>query len=85
MMELFYPFEITHGVVTIVLSLLHLCVIQNKECTFSAKITEDGLWYILGRADDIIKTSGHRIESVEIECYFISSCGCRIGSDWNAG
>lgn len=27
----------------------------------------DGLWYILGRADDIIKTSGHRIESAEIE------------------
>lgn len=28
----------------------------------------DGLWYILGRADDIIKTSGHRIETSEIEC-----------------
>jgi acetyl-CoA synthetase len=27
----------------------------------------DGLWYILGRADDIIKASGHRIESAEIE------------------
>jgi acetyl-CoA synthetase len=28
---------------------------------------DDGLWYILGRADDIIKASGHRIESAEIE------------------
>ena len=27
----------------------------------------DGYWYILGRADDIIKASGHRIESAEIE------------------
>jgi acetyl-CoA synthetase len=27
----------------------------------------DGLWYILGRADDIIKASGHRVESAEIE------------------
>jgi acetyl-CoA synthetase len=27
----------------------------------------DGLWYILGRADDLIKVSGHRIESAEIE------------------
>jgi acetyl-CoA synthetase len=27
----------------------------------------DGLWYILGRADDVIKASGHRIESAEIE------------------
>src|SRR5690242_9470203 len=32
----------------------------------------DGLWYILGRADDIIKTSGHRIESTEIECAITS-------------
>jgi acetyl-CoA synthetase len=30
-------------------------------------IDSDGLWYILGRADDVIKISGHRIESVEIE------------------
>jgi acetyl-CoA synthetase len=27
----------------------------------------DGLWYILGRADDLVKVSGHRIESAEIE------------------
>jgi len=27
----------------------------------------DGLWYILGRADDMIKTSGHRVEPTEIE------------------
>jgi acetyl-CoA synthetase len=32
----------------------------------------DGLWYILGRADDIIKASGHRIESTEIECAITS-------------
>ncbi|MDQ3839541.1 MAG: AMP-binding protein [Thermoproteota archaeon] len=30
-------------------------------------IDSDGLWYILGRADDVIKVSGHRIGSVEIE------------------
>lgn len=30
-------------------------------------IDSDGLWYILGRADDVIKISGHRIGSVEIE------------------
>jgi acetyl-CoA synthetase len=33
---------------------------------------DPGLWYILGRADDIIKTSGHRIESTEIECAITS-------------
>jgi acetyl-CoA synthetase len=27
----------------------------------------DGLWYILGRTDDIIKISGHRIGSTELE------------------
>ena len=32
----------------------------------------DGLWYILGRADDIIKASGHRIESAEIEGAILS-------------
>jgi len=30
-------------------------------------VDSDCLWYILGRADDIIKVSGHRIESAEIE------------------
>jgi acetyl-CoA synthetase len=32
-----------------------------------AYIDSDGFWYIVGRADDIIKVSGHRIGSVEIE------------------
>jgi acetyl-CoA synthetase len=32
-----------------------------------AFIDSDGLWYILGRVDDVIKTSGHRIGSAEIE------------------
>jgi acetyl-CoA synthetase len=30
-------------------------------------IDSDGFWYILGRADDVIKVSGHRIGSIEIE------------------
>jgi acetyl-CoA synthetase len=30
-------------------------------------IDSDGFWYILGRADDVIKVSGHRIGSFEIE------------------
>jgi acetyl-CoA synthetase len=30
-------------------------------------IDSEGFWYILGRADDIIKVSGHRIGSIEIE------------------
>jgi acetyl-CoA synthetase len=32
-----------------------------------AFIDSDGLWHILGRVDDVIKTSGHRIGSAEIE------------------
>jgi acetyl-CoA synthetase len=32
-----------------------------------AYIDSNGFWYILGRADDIIKVSGHRIGSIEIE------------------
>ena len=32
----------------------------------------DGLWYILGRADDIIKISGHRIGSSELEAAITS-------------
>ena len=32
----------------------------------------DGLWYILGRADDIIKISGHRIGSAELEAAITS-------------
>lgn len=35
-------------------------------------IDSDGLWYILGRADDIIKISGHRIGSAEIEAAITS-------------
>jgi acetyl-CoA synthetase len=30
-------------------------------------VNPDGLWYIQGRADDIIKVAGHRIGSVEVE------------------
>jgi acetyl-CoA synthetase len=30
-------------------------------------IDSDGFWYIVGRADDVIKVSGHRIGSIEIE------------------
>jgi acetyl-CoA synthetase len=30
-------------------------------------IDSDGFWYILGRSDDVIKVSGHRIGSTEIE------------------
>ncbi len=31
------------------------------------RINSDGLWYMRGRADDIIKVSGHRIGAAEIE------------------
>lgn len=30
-------------------------------------VDRDGLWYMRGRADDVIKVSGHRISTVEIE------------------
>jgi acetyl-CoA synthetase len=32
----------------------------------------NGLWYVRGRADDIIKVSGHRIGAVEIEAAVMS-------------
>ena len=31
-----------------------------------------GLWYILGRMDDLIKVSGHRIGTTEIEEALVS-------------
>lgn len=37
-----------------------------------ASIDGDGYWYIKGRADDVIKISGHRIESNEIESILMS-------------
>jgi acetyl-CoA synthetase len=30
-------------------------------------VNSDGLWYILGRADDVIKVAGHRIGAAEVE------------------
>jgi acetyl-CoA synthetase len=32
-----------------------------------AMIDSDGLWYLLGRVDDVIKVAGHRIGSAEVE------------------
>ena len=46
----------------------------------------DGLWYILGRADDIIKISGHRIGSSELEAAdHIPSRGGRGYGDRSTG
>jgi acetyl-CoA synthetase len=30
-------------------------------------VDSDGLWYVQGRADDVIKVAGHRIETAEVE------------------
>ncbi len=35
-------------------------------------VDSDGLWYMRGRADDVIKVSGHRIGSAEIEAAAVS-------------
>ncbi len=39
----------------------------------SAKIDEDGYYWIVGRNDDVIKVSGHRLGSAEIESAFVSN------------
>ncbi len=39
----------------------------------SAKIDEDGYFWIVGRNDDVIKVSGHRLGSAEIESAFVSN------------
>lgn len=39
----------------------------------SAKIDEDGYFWIIGRNDDVIKVSGHRLGSAEIESAFVSN------------
>ncbi|MCL4363726.1 acetate--CoA ligase [Patescibacteria group bacterium] len=38
----------------------------------SAKIDEDGYFWIVGRNDDVIKVSGHRLGSAELESAFVS-------------
>ncbi len=38
----------------------------------SAKIDEDGYYWIVGRNDDVIKVSGHRLGSAELESAFVS-------------
>lgn len=38
----------------------------------SAKIDEDGYFWILGRIDDVIKVAGHRIGSAEVESSLVS-------------
>jgi len=35
-------------------------------------VDNDGLWYMLGRVDDVIKISGHRLSTAEIEQNVIS-------------
>ncbi|MFA6016920.1 MAG: acetate--CoA ligase [Patescibacteria group bacterium] len=39
----------------------------------SAKIDEDGYYWIVGRNDDVIKVSGHRLGSAELENAFVSN------------
>ena len=39
----------------------------------SAKIDEDGYFWIVGRNDDVIKVSGHRLGSAELESAFVSN------------
>ncbi len=39
----------------------------------SAKIDEDGYYWIVGRNDDVIKVSGHRLGSAELESAFVSN------------
>lgn len=41
----------------------------------SAKKDEDGYFWIIGRNDDVIKVSGHRLGSAEIESAFVSHPG----------
>lgn len=38
----------------------------------SAKIDEDGYFWIIGRNDDVIKVSGHRLGSAEIESALVA-------------
>lgn len=38
----------------------------------SAKVDEDGYFWIIGRIDDVIKVSGYRLGSAEIESAFVS-------------
>ncbi len=38
----------------------------------SAKIDEDGYFWIMGRTDDVIKVAGHRIGSTEVESSLVS-------------
>ena len=38
----------------------------------SAKIDEDGYFWIMGRVDDVIKVAGHRIGSAEVESALVS-------------
>lgn len=38
----------------------------------SAKIDEDGYYWIVGRNDDVIKVSGHRLGSAELESAFVA-------------
>ncbi|MEK9169332.1 MAG: hypothetical protein AAB788_01165, partial [Patescibacteria group bacterium] len=39
----------------------------------SAKIDGDGYYWIVGRNDDVIKVSGHRLGSAELESAFVSN------------
>ena len=39
----------------------------------SAKIDENGYYWIVGRNDDVIKVSGHRLGSAELESAFVSN------------
>ena len=38
----------------------------------SARYDEDGYFWIMGRNDDVIKVSGHRIGTAEVESYLVS-------------
>jgi acetyl-CoA synthetase len=48
---------------------------QVKDCYFTgdgARCDEDGYYWIMGRVDDVIKVSGHRLGTAEVESALVS-------------
>jgi acetyl-CoA synthetase len=51
----------------------------------SAKVDEDGYFWIIGRNDDVLKVSGYRLGSAEIESALVSHpCGDGGSRNWLA-
>ena len=44
-----------------------------------ARKDEDGYYWLLGRVDDVINVSGHRMGTAEVESALVSHAGCRRG------